>query len=173
MRDTCSLQEEWSWSSAENQDNRETGDLFDFQSAILESYIDVSPKQLTISPSLASADSRVCGASRCLSIPSKTSTNFSAALPDRDAKHSLRRTASVLTCSHLPLPYFSHSSRFPNASNVAHSIFVNRWRPVMHSVLRTMACGTSSEERTARTMVDLHVADIPCTTNVAGLGPRG
>ena len=126
--------------------------------------------KLTTSPSLATADNSVCGASRCLSIPSKTSTNFSLPFPVAVLKHSASSTARVLTCSHLPFPNFSHSSCRPRASSVAQSTFVNRCRPVIHSVLRTMACGDWRVERTARTMVDLQVSDTPWTTNVDGLG---
>ena len=69
-----------------------------------------SRNKLTISPSLANAASSVGGASRCLSIPSKTNTNFSAPLlVDLDAKHWPRSTTRLLTCSHRPFPYFSHS----------------------------------------------------------------
>lgn len=118
------------------------------------------------SPSLANAASNVPGASRCLSIPSSTSTNF----PVEDASISPSNTASALTCSHRPFPNFSHSSCRPSASNVVHTIFVRRCRPVMHSVLRTMACGTFRVERTARMIVDLQVADIPWRTSVDGLG---
>lgn len=118
------------------------------------------------SPNLANAGSNVPGASRCLSIPSSTNTNF----PVVDARISPSNTASALTCSHRPFPNLSHSSFRPNASNVVHTIFVRRCRPVMHSVLRTMACGISRAERTARTIVDLQVADIPWRTNVEGLG---
>ena len=129
----------------------------------------MKPAKLTTSPSLATADNRVCGASRCLSIPSRTSTNFSLPFPVAEPRHSASSTAKVLTCSQRPFPNFSHSSCRLSASRVDQRIFVSRCRPVIHSVLRTTACGTWRVERTARTMVDLQVADIPCTTNVDGL----
>lgn len=124
---------------------------------------------LTISPNLASADNSVGGASRCLSIPSKTKTNFPIACPGLETRHSPSRTAREPTCSHLPFPNRSHSSFRPRASRMVHNIFVNKCRPVMHSGLRTMACGTSSRARTLLTIVDLQVADIPWTTIVDGL----
>lgn len=128
---------------------------------------------LTISPSRARAESNVCGASLCRSISSSTSTNFprfSAALA---ARHSSKSTASELGCSHRPFPNFSHSSFWPRASRVFQRILVRRCRPVMHSVLRTTACGTSRVERTPRMMVDLQVVETPWTTNVGGLGMFG
>lgn len=106
-------------------------------------------------------------------MPSRTSTNFSLAFPVAELKHSANNTANVLTCSHLPFPNFSHSSCRPSASSVAHSTFVNRCLPVIHSVLRTMACGTSRVERTARVTVDLPVADMPWITSVDGLEMPG
>lgn len=132
-----------------------------------------SAPSLTISPSLASADNSVGGASRCLSIPSKTKTNFPIACPGFEARHSPSRTVRELTCSHLPFPNRSHSSFRPRASRMAHNIFVNKCRPVIHSGLRTMACGTSSRARTLLTIVDLQVADIPWTTIVDGLDTPG
>lgn len=118
------------------------------------------------SPSLASAANNVCGASLCLSMPSRINTNFPSS---EDARISPSSTTSALTCSHRPFPNFSHSFFRLNASKVVHRILVRRWRPVMHSVLRTIACGTCRVETTARTMVDLQVADIPWTTSVDGL----
>lgn len=81
-----------------------------------------------------------------------------------------KSTANEETCSHLPFPNASHSLFLPNASNTAQRILVSKCRPVIHSVQRTIACGTRSSASTARVMVVLHVADIPCTTTVAGLG---
>lgn len=127
----------------------------------------MNSNELTISPNLAKAGSKVYGASRCLSMPSNTSTNF---LPGLEARHWPKSTANVLTCSHLPFPNVSHSLFKSKASSADHNIFVKRCRPVIHSELRTMPCGTSRAERTARTIVDLHVADIPWTTTVDGLG---
>lgn len=137
----------------------------------IEGYITAGP--LTISPSRASADSSVGGASLCRSISSNTKTKSPRVSAGRAARHSSRSTASVLTCSQRPFPYFSHSSFCPNASRVLQRILVRRWRAVMHSVLRTTACGTWSVESTPRTMVDLHVAETPWRTNVGGLGIRG
>ena len=128
---------------------------------------------LTISPSRARAESKVCGASLCLSISSSTNTNFPRLSVVLAARHSSRSTASELTCSHRPLPNFSHSSLCPRASRVFQSILVRRCRPVMHSVLRTTACGTASAERTPRIIVDLQVAEMPCTTTVGGPGICG
>lgn len=125
---------------------------------------------LTISPSRANADKRVGDASLCLSISSNTRTNFPRFSGARAARHSSSNTARVLTCSHRPLPNFSHSSFCPRASRVFHRILVRRCRPVIHSLLRTTACGTSSVERTPRIIVDLQVAEIPWTTSVEGLG---
>ena len=130
-----------------------------------------SPKRrLTISPSRASAESKVCGASLCLSISSSTSTNLPRVSTGLAARHSSSKTARPLTCSHRPLPDVSHSPFWPSASRVFHSIFVRRCRPVIHSELLTMACGTSRVARTARRIVDLQVAEIPWTTKVGGLG---
>ena len=44
---------------------------------------------------------------------------------------------------------------------------------MIHSVLRTMACGTRRAETTARTMVVLQVAEMPWMTRVDGLGTCG
>ena len=131
--------------------------------------------QLTTSPSLAKADKSVCGASLCLSIPSRTKTSFSHPLLSLvlDARHSPSNTASELTCSHLPFPSLSQSSFKSKASRAPHRIFVSRCRPVMHSELRTMVCGIARWESTPRTMVDLHVPEMPCTTTAAGLGMSG
>lgn len=116
---------------------------------------------LTISPRRARADKRVGGASLCLSISSNTSTNFARFSTGLAARHSSRSTARVLTCSHRPFPNFSHSSFCPKASRVFQRILVKRWRPVMHSELRTMACGVDNSERTPRMIVDLQVAETP------------
>lgn len=126
-----------------------------------------------MSPSRAKADKRVGDASLCLSISSSTSTNFPLCSGIRAARHSSNNTARVLICSQRPFPNFSHSSFCPKASRVFHKILVRRCRPVIHSLLRTTACGTSSVERTPRIIVDLHVAEIPWTTSVEGLGRWG
>lgn len=179
MRDSCGLEEQRARRGAEDQNDAERGYLGQ-ESALQHSSRPVFERyKLTTSPSLASAGSSVGGASRCLSIPSSTSTNFST-LPSgvvveakAEARTSPSNTTSVLTCSHFPLPNRSHWSLRPSASRVAHRIFVSRCRPVMHSAQRTMACGTSRAARTAWVMVDLQVAETPWTTTVDGLGTAG
>ena len=120
----------------------------------------------TISPRRARAWRSVGGASRCLSMPSKTSTNLAVCSSSRP-----RRTAKLLRFSQRPsmslkaiVPCFSTSCL--HASTVRSS----RCLPVMHSLDLTMACGTSSACRTSVIARLFPVAFVPCTMIVGKLG---
>lgn len=172
MGDTRGLEEQRPRSCADNEHHGQRRDLAHHLSANLAFNMSLLIKQTT-SPSLASPDRSMWEASRCSSMPSNTNTNLSTATPLPDARISSSSTTNALICSHLPLPYRCHSSPSPKACKISSKIVVNRCLPVTHSEQRMIAWGTASSDKTARVRVVLHVAEMPWTTTVGGLGTCG
>lgn len=117
-------------------------------------------EKLTTSPNLASAGTNVGGASLCLSTPSKTSTN--RPLPPSSIFPS--NTASCARFSHRPAP-----SSQSTAAATAHTVRSSRCRPVMHSLLLTIAYLNPSSP--AASLVD-NTSSTPPTTALFPVAAR-
>lgn len=125
---------------------------------------------LTNSPKRASAGKSVGGASRCWSMPSSTSTNFS-----RIRSMFCKCDTRALMFSHRPV-YVCTSPLTASTCKLwctAAAMRSSRCLPVMHSLHCTIMCRCSLASRYDLMMLLFPVAWVPYATRVGGLGRRG
>lgn len=119
----------------------------------------------TVSAKRASAGISVGDASLRRSMPSKTSTS---SLPSSSSV--LNCTCSVARLSHRPASDCGMAYWLPIASAATAMACSSKCRPVMHSLLSTIACAMPIVFRISREMRDLPVASRPWRTIRRGLG---